>query len=116
MDDGFAVVILFYLMPLLPLALTWRQPLGKAMGWIALGEGLNILLFLSLGALVELLGWQWYRWGQVSVGEILSFWQGEALPAPVWIWPGIGETALFLLARWVVDLVRQQEAEGEGYL
>ncbi len=116
MDDSVAVVVLFYLVPLLALALTWHQPLGKAMGWIALGEGIGILLFLSLGALVELLGWQWYRWGEVSVGEILSFWQGEALPAPVWIWPGIGETSLVLLARWAVDLVRQQTVEGEGCL
>lgn len=116
MDDSVAVVVLFYLVPLLALALTWRQPLGKAMGWIALGERIGILLFLSLGALVELLGWQWYRWGEVSVGEILSFWQGEALPAPVWIWPGIGETSLVLLARWAVDLVRQQTVEGEGCL
>lgn len=107
MNDGFAVVVLFYLVPLLPLALTWRKDMSKTVTCVVLWESVGSLAFVVVFALVGLYGWQWHLWGQVSIGEIVAFWQGESLPASLWIWPGIWETALLLLARWVAQAVRQ---------
>ena len=48
--------------------------------------------------------------GGVSQQEILSFWKGGGATAALWIGPGVGETALVLLLRWVVETVRQRLA------
>lgn len=42
--------------------------------------------------------------------RILSFWKGGGATAALWIGPGVGETALVLLLRWVVETVRQRLA------
>ena len=95
---------------LFALLLTWKKPLWQALRGIVLSEVLGILCFFPLYALVGMLSWQWFRWGGVSLQEILSFWKGGGATAALWIGPGVGETALVLLLRWVVETVRQRLA------
>ena len=99
MKEWIAVAVLLYSVPLFALLLTWKKPLL-----------LGILCFFPLYALVGMLSWQWFRWGGVSLQEILSFWKGGGATAALWIGPGVGETALVLLLRWVVETVRQRLA------
>ena len=90
MKEWIAVAVLLYSVPLFALLLTWKKPLWQALRGI--------------------LSWQWFRWGGVSLQEILSFWKGGGATAALWIGPGVGETALVLLLRWVVETVRQRLA------
>ncbi len=108
--EWIAVAVLLYSVPLFALLLTWKKPLWQALRSIVLGEVLGILCFFPLYALVGMLSWQWFRWGGVSLQEILSFWKGGGATAALWIGPGVGETALVLLLRWVVETVRQRMA------
>ena len=103
MKEWIAVAVLLYSVPLFALLLTWKKPLWQALRGIVLSEVLGILL-------VGMLSWQWFRWGGVSLQEILSFWKGGGATAALWIGPGVGETALVLLLRWVVETVRQRLA------
>lgn len=108
--EWIAVAVLLYSVPLFALLLTWKKPLWQALRGIVLSEVLGILCFFPLYALVGMLSWQWFRWGGVSLQEILSFWKGGGATAALWIGPGVGETALVLLLRWVVETVRQRMA------
>lgn len=108
--EWIAVAVLLYSVPLFALLLTWKKPLWQALRGIVLSEVLGILCFFPLYALVGMLSWQWFRWGGVSLQEILSFWKGGGATAALWIGPGVGETALVLLLRWVVETVRQRLA------
>lgn len=110
MKEWIAVAVLLYSVPLFALLLTWKKPLWQALRGIVLSEVLGILCFFPLYALVGMLSWQWFRWGGVSLQEILSFWKGGGATAALWIGPGVGETALVLLLRWVVETVRQRLA------
>ena len=111
MKEWIAVAVLLYSVPLFALLLTWKKPLWQALRGIVLSEVLGILCFFPLYALVGMLSWQWFRWGGVSLQEILSFWKGGGATAALWIGPGVGETALVLLLRWVVETVRQRLGE-----
>ncbi len=117
-NELFAVGVLLYSVPLVTLLLTWKKPLQGALGTIVASEIVGILLFFPVYALVGMLSWQWFRWGGVRLQDILSFWEGGSMTAAVWIWPGVAETALVLLLRWVVAAVRQKTAlaEQEGSL
>ena len=110
MKEWIAVAVLLYSVPLFALLLTWKKPLWQALRGIVLSEVLGILCSFPLYALVGMLSWQWFRWGGVSLQEILSFWKGGSATAALWIGPGVGETALVLLLRWVVETVRQRLA------
>ena len=110
MKEWIAVAVLLYSVPLFALLLTWKKPLWQALRGIVLSEVLGILCFFPLYALVGMLSWQWFRWCGVSLQEILSFWKGGGATAALWIGPGVGETALVLLLRWVVETVRQRLA------
>ena len=115
-NDPFAAAVLLYLVPLFALLVTWKKPLPKALGWIAGSELVGILLFLPLFALVGLVGWEWYRWGEVTLREVLTFWQEGGVTALLWVAPGAGITALTLLLRWLMEAIRQAVAlaQGEG--
>ena len=76
MKEWIAVAVLLYSVPLFALLLTWKKPLWQALRGIVLSEVLGILCFFPLYALVGMLSWQWFRWGGVSLQEILSFWKG----------------------------------------
>ena len=97
MKEWIAVAVLLYSVPLFALLLTWKKPLWQALRGIVLSEVLGILCFFPLYALVGMLSWQWFRWGGVSLQEILSFWKGGGATAALWIGPGVGETALVLV-------------------
>ena len=114
MKEWIAVAVLLYSVPLFALLLTWKKPLWQALRGIVLSEVLGILCFFPLYALVGMLSWQWFRWGGVSLQEILSFWKGGGATAALWIGPGVGETALVLLLRWVVETVRQRLGHDRG--
>lgn len=79
MKEWIAVAVLLYSVPLFALLLTWKKPLWQALRGIVLSEVLGILCFFPLYALVGMLSWQWFRWGGVSLQEILSFWKGGGL-------------------------------------
>ena len=95
MKEWIAVAVLLYSVPLFALLLTWKKPLWQALRGIVLSEVLGILCFFPLYALVGMLSWQW---------------KGGGATAALWIGPGVGETALVLLLRWVVETVRQRLA------
>ena len=82
MKEWIAVAVLLYSVPLFALLLTWKKPLWQALRGIVLSEVLGIL----------------------------CFWKGGGATAALWIGPGVGETALVLLLRWVVETVRQRLA------
>lgn len=113
MNDPFVAVVLLYLVPLFALLVTWKKPLPQALGWIAGSELVGLLLFLPLFALVGLVGWEWYRWGEVTLREVLTFWQEGGVSALLWVAPGVGITALTLLMRWLVAAVRQAVAQAQ---
>lgn len=113
MNEVFAVGVMLYLVPLVAMLLTWKKPLPEALGAMVASELVGILLFFPLYALVGMLSWQWFRWGGVQLQDILAFWKGGSFTAAVWIWPGVAETALLLLVRWVVSAVRQRVALAE---
>lgn len=92
------------------LLLTWKKPLWQALRGIVLSEVLGTSASSPSMPLWGMLSWQWFRWGGVSLQEILSFWKGGGATAALWIGPGVGETALVLLLRWVVETVRQRLA------
>ena len=99
---------LLYSVPLFVAADVEKAAVAGPAG-IVLSEVLGILcFFFPLYALVGMLSWQWFRWGGVSLQEILLL-EGGATAA-LWIGPGVGETALVLLLRWVVETVRQRLA------
>ena len=81
MKEWIAVAVLLYSVPLFALLLTWKKPLWQALRGIVLSEVLGILCFFPLYALVGMLSWQWFRWGGVSLQEILSFWKGGGATA-----------------------------------
>lgn len=110
MNEFSAVGVLLYSVPLVAMVATWKKPLSKALGAIVSSELLGILLFFPLYALVGMLSWQWFCWGGVRLQDIFAFWEGGGFTAALWIWPGVAETALVLLVRWVVEALRQKGA------
>lgn len=104
--------LVLYLAPLFALLLTWKKPLASALRWIVVGELVGVALFFLLYALVGLHSWHWVSWGSVNLQDILLFWKGGGFTAALWIWPGVGETALLLLIRWGIEALRRLERAG----
>ena len=104
------MAVLLYSVPLFALLLTWKKPLWQALRGIVLSEVLGILCFFPLYALVGMLSWQWFRWGRRQPAGNSLLLEGRRRHGGPVDWPRVGETALVLLLRWVVETVRQRLA------
>lgn len=113
MRETFAVIVGLYLVPVAALALTWKKPLGSALSRILQAEAVGLALYFPLYALVDMLSWHWMDWWGMSLAELIRFWQTDANHSALWIWLAVGETALVLLVRWVVERVRRRVRQAE---
>lgn len=113
MDESFAVFLALYLAPAAAFAVTWHKPLGHALSRILLVELGAVALCFPVCALVDMLSWDWLSWGSLCLRDLVTYWQAGGGPTPLWIWMGLGEAALILAARWVVDRVRRRMRQAE---
>ena len=113
MNETFAVVVTLYLVPVLTLFFTWKKPLGHAMKKIGMTTAAAMVLYFPVYALVDMLRWRWLDWGSMNVGDLVSYWMGDAAQAAMWIFPCLWELALVLTARWVVERVRRRIRQAE---
>lgn len=113
MSETFAVIVTLYLVPVAALALTWRDSLNRAMSRILFTEGAALVVYFPLYALVAMVGWRLADWGSMTLADVLLFWQGDATHSALWIWLALGETALVLLVRWVIERVRRRVRQAE---
>lgn len=113
MNETFAVVVLLYLVPVLALLLTWKGPLGRALKGIVTATVSAMVLYFPLYALVDMLRWRWLDWGSMNVGDLVSYWMGDAAHAAMWLVPCLWELALVLTVRWVVERVRRRIRQAE---
>ena len=72
-----------------------------------------VVLCFPVYALVDMLSWDWLNWGSLSLSDLVTYWQAGGGPVALWIWMGLGETALILAVRWVVDRVRRRMRQAE---
>ncbi len=113
MNETFAVVVALYLVPPLALLRTWKRPLGYAVKKIGMTTAAAMVLYFPLYALVDMLRWQWMDWGSMHVGDLVSYWMGDAARAAIWLFPCLWELALALTARWVMERVRRRLRQAE---
>ncbi len=113
MDETFVVFLALYLAPAAAFAAGWTKPLGPALRRILLVELAAVVLCFPVYALVDMLSWDWLSWGGLSLSDLVTYWRAGEGPAALWIWMGLGETALILAVRWVVDRVRRRMRQAE---
>ena len=113
MDETFVVFLALYLAPAAAFAAGWTKPLGRALGRILLVELAAVVLCFPVYALVDMLSWDWLNWGSLSLSDLVTYWQAGGGPVALWSWMGLGETALILAVRWVVDRVRRRMRQAE---
>ena len=108
-----AKIALERMVPVLMLFFTWKKPLGHALKKIGMTTAAAMVLYFPVYALVDMLRWRWLDWGSMNVGDLVSYWMGDAAQAAMWLFPCLWELALVLTARWVVERVRRRIRQAE---
>lgn len=113
MKEPLAVIVVLYLVPPLLLGLTWKKPLGTAIKKTGIFTAAAMVLYFPVYALADMLRWHWMDWASMHVGDLVSYWMGDAAHAVKWLLPCLWELALVVALRWVVDRVRKRVRQEE---